>query len=164
MKHKFCNDNVYNTVLDLIKVRGLKIINDTIENEIHTDKILFLYSGNYKVNVNYIKNVIIRGVEKQYNHIVIIYKQNITTSVKKIIELSDDVKFEIFKETELYFNVLKHDLVPEHSLCTDFDTIPKHNLPIIYHTDPVIKFLGIEKGQIVKIKRKDNTLSYRVVK
>ena len=162
IKHKFCNDNVYNNVLDLIKVRGLKFKNEDT-NEIQTDKIIFLYTDCYKVNVNYIKNCINHVIKQDFNHVVIIYKQTITTSVRKIIELSELIKFEIFKETELYFNILKHDLVPEHCISSDFTT-RKHNLPIILHTDPVIKFLGIEKGQVVKIKRNDGTLSFRLVK
>ena len=163
IKHKFCNDNVYNTILDLIKARGLTLKKPTLTNEIQTDKIIFLYTDCYKLNVNYIKNCINHVIKHGFNHVVIVYKQNITTSVKKIIELSELIKFEIFKETELYFNVLKHDLVPEHCISIDFKTT-KHNLPIILHTDPVIKFLGIKRGQVVKIKRNDGTLSFRLVK
>ena len=161
-EHKFCNDNVYNTVLELIKVRNLNLKSEE-KNEIRTDTIMFLYTDCYKVNINYIKNCINHVIKHGFNHVVIIYKKNVTTSVKKIIELSELIKFEIFKETELYFNVLKHDLVPEHCISLDVN-VKKQNLPIILHTDPVIKFMGIGKGNVVKIKRNDGTLSYRLVK
>ena len=117
-EHIFCNENVYNTILEMIKTRGLTL-KSVKKNEIQTDKVLFIYTHMFKVNVNFIKNCIIDVYDKDYNHVIIVYKQNITTSVKKIIDMSDYIYFETFKEDELYYNVLKHDLVPEHTICND---------------------------------------------
>ena len=37
-------------------------------------------------------------------------------------------------------------------------------IPTILETDPVIRFLGYKKGDIVKVIRKNNYISYRIVK
>ena len=73
------------------------------------------------------------------------------------------------------FNILKHELVPEHIIINEeekkevlekFKIKPK-NLPKILTTDPVVKALNAKEGDILKIIRKSKTAGtstyYRVV-
>ncbi|MCL6091026.1 MAG: DNA-directed RNA polymerase subunit H [Candidatus Thermoplasmatota archaeon] len=73
------------------------------------------------------------------------------------------------------FNVLQHDLVPEHHLVPKKEEdkvlnelgIAKDLLPKISRSDPAIKALEeihgpIESGTIIKIVRKSPTLGYSV--
>jgi DNA-directed RNA polymerase subunit H len=72
-------------------------------------------------------------------------------------------------------DILKHDMVPEHIIMSDEEveellksyTIKKEELPLIRSDDPVVKIIGAEKGQILKIIRKNSpageSLYYRLV-
>lgn len=82
---------------------------------------------------------------------------------------------------EISFNVLKHELVPEHYLLDEEETlealqkmgITKDQLPKIKKDDMVIKVLesaygkAIEVGEVIKVVRKSRTagefIAYRLV-
>lgn len=165
----FNNELLYKNVLQLIKLRQYKI-NLEKENEIHTDKCIILYSNNNKVNIVYIKNIMKYLNEMNFNNVILIYKDNITSSVKKIIELSDDIKFELFNEDEICYNITNHYLVPKHELVTDINVINKlknldfKNLPIILKDDPVVRYHNFKIGDLIKIYRNNGNIVYRIVK
>ena len=77
--------------------------------------------------------------------------------------------------TEKEFNVLTHELVPEHIIIKDdeikellnkFNITPKQ-LPKILKNDPVVKQIEAEEGDVIKIIRKSPTAGvttyYRLV-
>jgi len=84
---------------------------------------------------------------------------------------------EIFFEEELMINIIDHDLVPQHiplskeeseeMLRTYLCKNKKKNLPKIYDFDPVVRYLNLKPGTIVKILRpSDNAgvgVFYRLV-
>ncbi|MBR2255712.1 MAG: DNA-directed RNA polymerase subunit H [Candidatus Methanomethylophilaceae archaeon] len=78
------------------------------------------------------------------------------------------------------FNVLKHELVPEHHLLTEEEAeavlkkknVTRDQLPKIRKTDPGLKVLesihgNIEEGSVIKVVRKSETaqefVAYRLV-
>ena len=73
------------------------------------------------------------------------------------------------------FNILKHELVPEHIILNENEKkrlleeygIKPGNLPKILTTDPVVKALNAKEGDILKIIRRSKTagtsLYYRIV-
>lgn len=73
------------------------------------------------------------------------------------------------------FNILKHELVPEHIILNEKEKkevlekygINPENLPKILVSDPVVKAIGAKEGDILKIIRKSKTagtsIFYRVV-
>jgi len=73
------------------------------------------------------------------------------------------------------FNVLEHDLVPDHILLTEEELqelltkykITKGQLPKIKTSDVVVKQLGAQPGDVLKIIRKSLTagkaISYRLI-
>jgi len=73
------------------------------------------------------------------------------------------------------FNVTKHLLVPKHAKLSDKEKnelFERYNaseteLPKILKTDPAIKHLKVEAGDIIKVERKSHTAGeaafYRVV-
>ncbi|NIO44771.1 MAG: DNA-directed RNA polymerase subunit H [Candidatus Aenigmarchaeota archaeon] len=73
------------------------------------------------------------------------------------------------------FNILKHELVPEHIILNEKEKnellekyrIKPKNLPKILTTDPVVKALNAKEGDILKIIRKSKTagtsMYYRIV-
>lgn len=88
------------------------------------------------------------------------------------IPLESLYKVEYFKVSELQYNITKHSLVPTHVIISNSETsnlIHKlgidnlDQLPYIYNTDPVIKFLGGEPGQVVEIQNDLNTKTYRYI-
>ena len=89
--------------------------------------------------------------------------------------LEQGIRAEHFKEEDLLVNITKHELVPKHILLSDEEKkvlldryrLKESQLPRIQAGDPVAKYLGLRKGQVVKIIRKSETAgryaSYRWV-
>ncbi len=69
---------------------------------------------------------------------------------------------------EKYYDILGHELVPEHKILSDDESekllkrynIKPEQLPWILSTDPVILSIGAKPGQIVKVVRKSKTAKY----
>ena len=68
------------------------------------------------------------------------------------------------------FDIIKHDLVPEHTILSKNEckqlfqkyNIQSDQLPKIFDSDPVTISIGAKPGQILKIVRKSPTAKYAV--
>lgn len=71
-------------------------------------------------------------------------------------------QLQYFHTQQLMFNPTKHEYVPKHTKLTEEESVEfmkiymtrsKLHMPVILHTDPVAKWLGLKQGDIIKIDR-----------
>lgn len=167
---------ITNTLCEMFEDRGYdKSDISESDNKMFVGKNVVVYFFlESKVGVNHIKDI--RAELGPIKHIVIVYKNSITSFAKQTIqELGvDGVDVEIFKDTELMFNVTKHVLTPKHEKISDQEKtdllkklyIRELNLPHIKKTDPVSKYMGLKHGDVVKIHRysqiSEHSMYYRI--
>ncbi|EOY19923.1 RNA polymerase II fifth largest subunit, putative isoform 1 [Theobroma cacao] len=68
-------------------------------------------------------------------------------------------KVELFKIADLYVNITKHFLMPKHEVLTAEEKqkllkkyqLEDKQLPQMLQTDPIARYYGLEKGQVVKV-------------
>lgn len=157
-------------IIDMLKYRGYEYVKqeeDVIFMKHHNDIKLVFITNNILNMVN-MKDFMSITNRLGVSHIIIIYKQKITPSTKKIITHSE-FEVELFEEDEISFDITKHKYYYPHIKVDDNtknELLKKYgnSLPIITRTDPVVKFFNFKKGDILKILRKDNNIFYRVVK
>ncbi|KAG9683242.1 RPB5 subunit of DNA-directed RNA polymerase, partial [Aureobasidium melanogenum] len=98
-----------------------------------------------------------------YSGIYITSASVTTSALKQAANLP--IGIEVFQETDLLVNITKHELVPKHILLSpeekkallDRYRLKETQLPRIRVEDPVAKYLGLRRGQVVKIIRKSET-------
>lgn len=123
-----------------------------------------------KFNVKCMSEYISITNEIGIKHLLIIYKDGVTSSTKKAIEqLQDDIYVELFAEENLQFNITKHRLQPVFQKLNEQENKEfkvKYGLkfPIMKKDDPVACFYDYKKGDIIRIIRKTGIIDYRVVK
>jgi DNA-directed RNA polymerase I, II, and III subunit RPABC1 len=166
----------YQTCLEIFEQRGYDIIEkdeDQILSMKKNGKQICAFMANTpKFNVERIQEYLTIMKQIDVWHAIIVYKDNATPVAKKVIEDANDLIIELFHEDELQYNITKHYLVPKHELAyskgtkgaKEFKEKYGDTFPIILRTDPVSRFYGYNKGDIIKITRKGNYVTYRFVK
>ena len=166
-------EQVKTTYNEMLTDRGFSfsgLLNEEHQQYDNEDKQIVIFKNDLdKLNIDYIKEYIKILSDNKLKHAIIIYKNEITPSAKKVIQNLFQFTIEMFKVDELMFNLTKHRLYNKHIRLNDDDKkdfIKKYGvqIPVILVTDPVSRYFNFKKGDIIKIERKNDVVSYRIVK
>mmetsp|Transcript_15172 Transcript_15172/g.49785 ORF Transcript_15172/g.49785 Transcript_15172/m.49785 type:complete len:203 (-) Transcript_15172:95-703(-) len=127
-----------------------------------TDHIFVFFPEEQKVTVKTIKGYVEIMREQNVQRAIIVVQQALTSFARQsVIDTSPKFTLEQFTENELLVNITEHVLVPKHELLTDEEKktlldrykVKEQQLPRIQHSDPVARYYGLRRGQVVRIIR-----------
>ncbi|KAI8590097.1 DNA-directed RNA polymerases I, II, and III subunit RPABC1 [Geranomyces variabilis] len=130
------------------------------------EQILIFFTEEDSVGIKPIKKIAERMVTNNIFKAIIVYAKGMTPSAKKVVtEMAPKYILELFTEAELLVNITQHILVPKHEVLTDAEKktlleryrLRESQLPRIHHSDPIAKYYGMKRGQVVKIIRPSET-------
>ncbi|CAN7061685.1 unnamed protein product [Brassica oleracea var. botrytis] len=134
-----------------------------------SNKVKVVFFGTGKVKVNTIRSVAAEILSQEtITGLILVLQNQVTDKALKAIELFT-FKVEIFQITDLLVNLTKHVLSLRHRVLTDGEkkallkqfNIEEKQLPRISKKDAVVRYYGLEKGQVVKVSyRGELTESY----
>ena len=134
------------------------------------------FSDDAKIGIKQVKMFCQRMQEDNITRAIIVVQQNMTPSARQaIVDMAPKYILEQFLESELLINVTHHELVPEHIVLLPDEKaellarykLKESQLMRIQSIDPVARYFGLKRGQVVKIVRPSETagryVSYRLV-
>jgi len=140
-----------------------------------TNQLFVFFPDDEKVGVRPIKVLTDRMKDEGVHRSVLVLRADITPLARQAVqELSDSFRIECFKESDLLVDITEHCLVPEHQVLSESEKrdllkryrLKETQLPRIQTNDPVARFYGMKRGQVVKIIRPSETagryVTYRV--
>jgi len=141
-----------------------------------TDQIFVFWPDDAKVGVKPIKKYCDRMKEEAVYRAIMVVQHTLTPFAKSALsEMAPRYTIEHFQEAELLVNITEHVLVPKHVLLSEPEKaallakykLAESQLPRIQLNDPVARYYGLKKGQVVKIIRPSETagryVTYRLV-
>nr|AAM66962.1 putative DNA-directed RNA polymerase 23kD subunit [Arabidopsis thaliana] len=124
-----------------------------------TKKVKIVFFGTSMVKVNAIRSVVADILSQEtITGLILVLQNHVTNQALKAIELFS-FKVEIFQITDLLVNITKHSLKPQHQVLNDEEkttllkkfSIEEKQLPRISKKDAIVRYYGLEKGQVVKV-------------
>ncbi|KAL3763992.1 hypothetical protein ACHAW5_007611 [Stephanodiscus triporus] len=152
---------------------GLTILVEKSDDE--TNQLFVFFPEDEKVGVKPIKILTDRMKDESVSNAILVLRGDITPFAKQAVqEMSDSFRIEHFKEAELLVDITDHILVPEHLVLSQNEKqellkryrLRDTQLPRIQPNDPVARYYGMKRGQVVKIIRPSETagryVTYRI--
>ncbi|KAJ7056561.1 RNA polymerase [Mycena amicta] len=140
-----------------------------------TDQIFIFFSDERNVGVKTMRKLLSILEEKAIQRGVIVFPSTMTSSARKVITaMAQQYRLEEFSESDLLVNITHHTLVPRHDVLSPEEKklllekyrLKETQLPRIQLADPVARYYGLRRGQVVKITRPSETsgryASYRI--
>ncbi|KAI0316727.1 DNA-directed RNA polymerase RPB5 subunit [Amylostereum chailletii] len=140
-----------------------------------TDQIFVFFTEEKSVGVKTMRKLLNILEEKKIDRGVIILPGSMTSSARKVISaMQSRFRLEEFAEADLLVNITHHKLVPRHEVLTQDEKtllleryrLKETQLPRIQIADPIARYYGLRRGQVVKITRPSETsgryASYRI--
>ncbi|OQR77561.1 DNA-directed RNA polymerases I [Tropilaelaps mercedesae] len=145
-------------------------------NDDPTDQMFVFFPDELKIGIKTIKTYCQRMQEENISRAIIVVQAGMTPSAKQALgDMAPKYILEHFLESELLINIIEHELVPEHVVLTPEEKtellarykLKENHLMRIQAGDPVARYYGLKRGQVVKIIRNSETagryISYRLV-
>ena len=157
------------------KIPKLNFYGNKINDESSTIYVEYIIAE--KIKTDDITQFCMKLKEKNIPNGIIIISGLISSMARQKLKETNDSKLfhiEIFEDKELIVNITEHELVPKHIILSDEEKqtllkkyrLKESQLPKILTSDPVARFLGLVKGQVVKIIRASETagryITYRI--
>eukprot|EP01090_Pellita_catalonica_P016730 TRINITY_DN487_c0_g1_i1.p1 TRINITY_DN487_c0_g1~~TRINITY_DN487_c0_g1_i1.p1 ORF type:complete len:206 (-),score=27.23 TRINITY_DN487_c0_g1_i1:84-701(-) len=135
------------------------------------ERIAVFWPEDPKVGMKPISKYCERMREEGVFRAIIIVQQSITPFAKQaMLQMQPQYIIEHFRESELMVNITEHILVPKHVLLSPKEKetllakykLKDTQLPRIQLADPVARYYGLKRGQVVKIIRPSETAGFYV--
>uniref|UniRef100_A0ABK0LET8 DNA-directed RNA polymerase II subunit E n=1 Tax=Rattus norvegicus TaxID=10116 RepID=A0ABK0LET8_RAT len=128
-------------------------------NDDPTDQMFVFFPEEPKVGIKTIKVYCQRMQEENITRALIVVQQGMTPSAKQsLVDMAPKYVLEQFLQQELLINITEHEVRVK---------LRESQLPRIQAGDPVARYFGIKRGQVVKIIRPSETagryITYRLV-
>lgn len=130
------------------------------------DRLFVFFPEEASVGVKPVRNYLEKMNEHGVFRCIVVVRQSMTPSAAKVMAaMAPKYVMEQFAEAELIVNITEHKLVPTHVLLSEEDKkallsryrLKETQLPRILVTDPVARYYGLRRGQVVKILRPSET-------
>ncbi|CAE6516153.1 unnamed protein product [Rhizoctonia solani] len=131
-----------------------------------TNQIFIFFADEKNVTIKTMRKFLGILDEKGITHGIIVFMEKMTPSARKVISaMSSQYSLEEFAEADLLVNITHHKLVPQHQVLTPAEKkalleryrLKETQLPRIQLIDPVARYYGLKRGQVVKITRPSET-------
>eukprot|EP00899_Mesostigma_viride_P023799 jgi/Mesvir1/4603/Mv15828-RA.1 len=131
------------------------------------EQIFVFFPDEAKVGVKTIKQYAEKMKSEDVMRAIVVVQVSLTPFAKQCLAEMAPAGFHIeqFQDCELLVNITKHALVPTHSVLSPAEQdkvlqhykVKKEQLPRMQVTDPVARYYGMRRDQIVKIIRPSET-------
>lgn len=130
------------------------------------NRLFVFFPEDSSVGVKPVRTYLERMNEHSVFRCIVVVRQSLTPSAAKVMaSLAPKYIMEQFSEAELVVNITEHKLVPIHVVLGEEEKkallsryrLKETQLPRILVTDPVARYYGMRRGQVVKILRPSET-------
>lgn len=132
--------------------------------------LILVFIKQEKVGVDVLKHYVTKSMISSVKNYIFIYENHITTSAIKIIDNFYDNNIEYFPLSEYLYDItssryyLRHEKIIDMTEKLEIQNTFRNKLPVILVSDPIVRYFGFKRNDILKIYRKNNEICYREVK
>lgn len=140
------------------------------------DQMYIFFPDDHKIGVKTIADYVTEMQKDSVRRAIIVLRIGMTPSARQAMRsAAPEFLMEDFLESEMLINITEHELVPQHILMTEDEKQDLFNryklrgnqLMKMHMADPIARYYGYKRGQIIKIVRKSDTagryVTYRIV-
>ena len=147
--------------------------NTITANDSSGKNIMVLILEDDRLNINTVKSSISTFISADIDIGILLHNGDPTSSAKKTLanlDSSGRIKISIFPIENFRYCITDHRLVFPHSRLKKEEaakikkTYDPSKLPILMSSDVISRYYNFKPGEIISILRRDNTISYRIVK